>query len=250
MNTLRNFLFAYDSMHLKRPEIDFNPVVTQYKIYIANVLLTLLSILKPEEIKFFDNCGHRDDSLKVQFNNRQFFTRINGAVRWKMVGFEDCLPNLIFKKKDVYFALHVDKRIFVDAGLQKEYLPSAAIIITNYSVSCRQFSRVPFSWGADIVPINFHLPSTLFLECILGSLPKKHRNNFVGFKYVKSKFKYIVSNQRIYKKEKTFFQNTGFKVKESIDSTDKLEKYLLKILSHYFAEQKLLVNRLSKARSV
>jgi len=243
--SFQEFLTTYDKAKLKQPLIDFNSILTPYKIYTVNILLALLAIINPDSVTFYDECGHKVEELRVKFVNREFFTRINGVVVWKMLGFEGSKPILIFSKKGLNYGLYFNKRIFVDTktGI-RDYLPSASIILRNWSISNTTTSRAPFSWGSDIVFIDFHEKLLFILETMLTQIPKFLRKHFQGFKYLKTKYKYIISPTTISQEEKRFIENNGFKLAGSIKYSIEFQRFITSPLKQYFQKQNQLYKRI------
>jgi hypothetical protein len=155
-----------------------------------------------------------------------------------MVGFEGSRPILVFNKRGLNYGLYFDKRIFIATKTgTRDYLPSASIIITNLSLSRPSFSRVPFSWGSDIVPVNFHEGLLFILETASGRMPSYSRKYFPGFKYLKTKYKFLVSYKKIPQVEKRIIAANGFRFSDSIKTGVEFKKFILPKLLGYFCQQ-------------
>lgn len=240
---LLDLLRAYDDAGLQRPLIDFNPVLTPRKVYTANVLLAFLALIEPDEISYFDKCGHKARQLRATFSRGQFFTRINGAVRWMMVGFRDARPIVVFSKSTLQYGVYFDRCLFVDTDTGGSYLPAPDIVIRNLSLSCPTFSRVPFSWGSDIVSIDFHSDLVFVLHTCLGAIPRAQRKQFRGFKYFSAKHKYLLCPYAIRATERTFANNNGFQAGQHIGTAKELGRFVGAPLKRYFTEQRRLTKK-------
>lgn len=231
-------LLAYDNEKMSRPLIDFNPTLSSFKVYTANVLISLLSVIEPTGVAYYDECGKEAKELRVKFTRREFFTRINGAVVWKMIGFEGSKPILVFNKRSLNYGLYFDKRIFIGTRTgTRDYLPGASIIIRNLSLSSPRFSRVPFSWGSDIVPIDFHERLLFILETAPGRISGYSRKYLPGFKYLRTKNKFLVSYKKIPASEKRTILANGFEVSDNIRTGVEFKAFLLPKLRAYFGQQ-------------
>lgn len=243
---LRKFLLAYDGVKLKGPLIDFNLIRTPSKTYTANILLSLLPIIEPDVITLYDECGHEIEELKVKFIKRDFFTHISSVVVWKMIGFKECKPILMFKKKKLNYGLYFNRRMFVSTETgDKDYLPSASFILRNHSISHFQYTRVPFSWGPDIILKDFDEKLLFVLETTLSKIPKSLRFHFRGFKYLKIKHKYIISPRRFSQKERNFVVRNGFKLYDLLQSSIDFKRFISPSIQQYFQEQVELFNKIN-----
>ena len=169
---------------------------------------------------------------------------MNGAVEWEMLGFEGSRPILIFQKCGLRYGLYFERRIFVDTHTGvKDYLPSAAIIVRNSSLSRPDWTRGPFSWGADIVLRDFDPRFLFILETVLGAVPKARRDHFQGFKYLATKHKYLISPTRLAGSENMFVARNGFMAAGAVTTTDDLARFLKGPLRRYFRYQRRLYER-------
>jgi hypothetical protein len=190
-------------------KIDWNKKPSSEKYGNVISLLTLISILTERSALFLGSNGKKIDSIHI----KQIYRKLTDTKKqhFTIVGHDTNQPIVFAQDGKLLFEIFFNNHLLVETETTyRQYYPSASTIVRCRNLLTTSCVPSPGSWGSDIIGMTFDWPGTFIFESSEFEIPKKYRKNFKGFKYIPSKYKYLLTSRVLPKNELKFLKNNGF----------------------------------------